>query len=190
MIASSVFYQKKKPKFSAKLSLVALMDIFTILVFFLLLNSGESEKVESAKFVNLPNSMSGTSPHDELTILIGEDEIWLEDTMMAKVEEVLSAPDISLEPLGEALIEHTKKLGKLSGFEKQNGLAITIMGDKTVSYSLLKSVITICHEQNYRNISLAVNQIVGHNHPAVIIADDAPAAGGPPPLAGASGVGG
>jgi biopolymer transport protein ExbD len=164
MISSTFLYQKKKPPLFAKLSLVSLMDIFTILVFFLLLNSGESENVAYAKFVELPNSATGTSPHKELIVLIGKEDIRLGDTIVAKVSDILKDPDHSIKPLVAALTEYSEKRGVSSGFEKQNGFAITIMGDKSVSYSLLKSVMATCRQQNYRNISLAVNQVVSGNY--------------------------
>ncbi|MEO0443152.1 MAG: biopolymer transporter ExbD [Pseudomonadota bacterium] len=159
--------QYKKNPFATKLNLVALMDIFTILVFFLLLNSGESENVEYERFVQLPSSTTGTAPHKQLTILIGETEIWLEDSPIIKVEEALKKPGELIEPLAAALSEHTQKRGELSGFEKANGLSVVIMGDKNVRYALLKSVMATCRQQDYRNISLAVNQGVVVNSPGL-----------------------
>ena len=51
-------YSKKK-EYTTKLNLIALMDIFTILVFFLLINSGDSKQLEKAEFVKLPDSSAG-----------------------------------------------------------------------------------------------------------------------------------
>lgn len=159
-LSSSVFYTKKKSAFAGKLNLIALMDIFTILVFFLLLSSGDSRNIEDAKFVSLPDSSTGTAPHEDLKILIGEDEIWLNEVVIAKVDDVLKNPKKHLQPLGEALEANTEKKSKLSGFEEKNGLAVTILGDKTTSYSLLKSVMAKCRLHDYRNVSLAVNRVV------------------------------
>lgn len=163
MLSSSFLYQKKKNPFSAKLSLVALMDIFTILVFFLLLNSGENENIDYARYVNLPDSTTGIAPHQELVILIGEEEIWLEDQALVKIDEVLAKPDDVISALAAALTEFTEKKGELTAFEKEKGLSITIMGDRAVPYRLLKSVMATSRQQDYRNISLAVTQIVSSN---------------------------
>ncbi|MGH1487066.1 MAG: ExbD/TolR family protein [Cellvibrionaceae bacterium] len=159
MIGSTFLYQKKKNPFAAKLSLVSLMDIFTILVFFLLLNSGESENIENARFVELPKSTTGTSPHKELTVSIGKQEIWFEGEVVATIADVVKDPNQPIENLAAALTSITEKKEELTGFEEQNGFSITIMGDKNVPYVLLKSVMTTCRLHNYRNISLAVNQI-------------------------------
>lgn len=162
MLSSSFLYQKKKKPFSAKLSLVSLMDIFTILVFFLLLNSGESENIEYARYVTLPDSTTGIAPHQDLVILIGEEEIWLEDQALIKVSDVLKNPKDVIEPLANALSEFTEKKGELTAFEEEKGLSITIMGDRAVPYRLLKSVMATSRQQDYRNISLAVTQVVAN----------------------------
>lgn len=159
MIGSTIFYQQKKQPFAAKLSLVSLMDIFTILVFFLLLNSGESQEIENAKFVELPDSSSGVAPHTDLRITVADDEILLGDRVVALVADVTDSPERIIEPLAEALSANTEKRGELSDYERDVGLAVTVMGDRSVPYSLLRKVMTTCQNSNYRNISLAVNRV-------------------------------
>ena len=127
-----------------KLNLVALMDIFTILVFFLLLNTGESQKIENAKFINLPDSISGTKPHNELFIMIDDQDIWLGNTSIAKVEDVLKAPGKPIEALALALDAHKATLEEISDYEKHHGLPVTILGNTEVSYTLLKTVMATC----------------------------------------------
>ncbi|MBX2807569.1 MAG: biopolymer transporter ExbD [Cellvibrionaceae bacterium] len=159
MLGSTPFYRKQKHPFSAKLNLVALMDIFTILVFFLLLNSGESEHIHYSHYVALPDSSTGTAPHKELVVLIGERELWFEDRAIAKVADIIDKPDDIIEPLAAALIAFREQKGELSGFEREKGLSVTIMGDRAIPYHLLKSVMTTCRLYDYRNISLAVTQV-------------------------------
>jgi len=152
-------FQYKKPGYATKLNLVALMDIFTILVFFLLLNSGEAEKLENAKFVQLPDSSVGTSPHGDLVIMIGEDAIWMGEELVVNLNEVLTRRESSIEELSAALIAYRERKGELNSYEQENGLALTIMGDHAVPYGLLKTVMATCRLEDFRDISLAVNQI-------------------------------
>lgn len=172
MIGSTFLYQRKKAPFAAKLSLVSLMDIFTILVFFLLLNSGESENIENVRFVELPGSTTGTAPHKELVVSINKDEVWLEGDIVAKVADIESNPGEVIASLAKALESNKEQRTELSGFEKENGLAITIMGDKWVPYEILKSVMATCRLQDYRNISLAVNHVVSGSS---LITNESPA---------------
>ncbi|MCO7223231.1 biopolymer transporter ExbD [Pleionea sp. CnH1-48] len=175
------FSQVKKPPYATKLNLVALMDIFTILVFFLLLNSGDADQLENAKFVKLPDSSAGAAPHVEASILIGETEIWLNNEVVLTVDDALNSTAKVLEPLANALEQYTTDKGELNAYEKENGLAITIMGDQAVSFSLLERVMATCSAKNFRDISLAVNRVAAK--PVSL------SAGEPPSLASQSGGG-
>jgi biopolymer transport protein ExbD len=159
MIGSTIFYQKRPQPSMFKLNLVALMDIFTILVFFLLLHTGESQKIENAKIINLPDSTSGLEPHNELLIFVSNEKIWFRDQEITTVENVLSASSELIEPLQKVLLEYKAGIGELKEYEKHNGLSVTIMGDKTVSYQLLKSIMVTCQDSDFRDISLAVNLV-------------------------------
>ena len=57
------------------LNLVSLMDIFTILVFFLLVNSSDVEVLPNAKDVQLPESIAEEKAKETVVILIGDDNI-------------------------------------------------------------------------------------------------------------------
>ncbi|TQV74214.1 biopolymer transporter ExbD [Exilibacterium tricleocarpae] len=149
----------KKPKFAPKLNLVALMDIFTILVFFLLLNTGDADRLQNAKFVSLPDSSSASVPHVEATIVIDAEEVWLNDELVVTVADI-GTDSKSIEPLAEALQSYIAKRGEPTNYEKVNGLAVTIMGDKSVPFSLLERVMKTCSTENFRDISLAVNRVV------------------------------
>ena len=159
MIGQTVFYNRGNQGPSAKLSLVALMDIFTILVFFLLLNSGDSQNVEQAQFVKLPDSSSGKAPHADLMVVVGDEQLWVGEESITTVGPIIGDPDKLIAPLQAALTLHKEKMGELTPFEKDNGLSLTIVGHRDVPYSLVRSVMATCREQGFRNISLAVNRV-------------------------------
>lgn len=160
-LSSTIFYQSKKTSIVAKLSLIALMDIFTILVFFLLLNSGDAEKIQNAKFVSLPDSSVGTSPHKEVSIIVEKDQLWFETSLVGDIETLSQASTSRVIPeLSLILAAYVEDKGELSAFEDHAGLSVTILGEKTTSYALIKRIMETCQENNIRNISLAVNQVV------------------------------
>lgn len=165
MMSQTSLYQRPKESIVAKLSLISLMDIFTILVFFLMLNSGETQKIDAAKFVELPDSIAGKSLHDELTIFVDEESIFFDDAEIVDIATVLAAPDKTITALQQVLVQHTESLAELAMMQEKAGFGITIMADKDVSYEVLKSVMETCREENYRNISLAVNRIGGEDIP-------------------------
>ncbi len=59
----------------APLNLVSLMDIFTILVFFLLVNSSSVEVLPNAKDVQLPESIAEEKAKETVVIIIGDEDI-------------------------------------------------------------------------------------------------------------------
>lgn len=153
------FAASRKPIFETKLNLVSLMDIFTILVFFLLLNSGDANQFENATFIKLPDSSATASPHVEAAILVSKDDIRLNNEMVIKMDELKSSTDNVIQPLSDALNDYLLKKGEASEYEKDNGFAVTILGDRSVSYQLLERVMTTCSLANFRDISLAVNRV-------------------------------
>ena len=88
MMGSATLLREKKKGFDAKLNLVSLMDIFTILVFFLMMNSGDEQNAK-ATFVKLPDSSATPGMRGDLVISISEDDILLDDTVVAKIKEAM-----------------------------------------------------------------------------------------------------
>ena len=57
------------------LNLTSLMDVFTILVFFLLVNSSSSEVLTPPKNITLPDSVVETKPKETVVILVSEETV-------------------------------------------------------------------------------------------------------------------
>lgn len=153
-------YKRPAAKKTAGLHLVSLMDIFTILVFFLLMNSGDSQEIESAKFITLPDSSAKSSFSNELLITVGTEFISIDDVEVVSLEKVREADGKPVKEIIDILKTNTKELPELTEFEKTNGRSVTILGDQKVPYEILRSVMASCSQENYRDIALAVNQVV------------------------------
>ncbi|PCK04844.1 MAG: biopolymer transporter ExbD [Alteromonadaceae bacterium] len=162
MISTTPLYQRpQESAAAAKLSLISLMDIFTILVFFLMLSSGETQNIEEVKVVKLPDSIAGTSPHTDFTIHVSEQHIIVNSVEISETASILKNPDEDIAPLAEILTKHRETLSDASEAQKKLGYAVTILADKNVSYEILKSVMSTCQQHNFRSISLAVNRVAG-----------------------------
>ena len=61
-----------------RMNLTSLMDVFTILVFFLLVNSGSVEVVEAPKDVKLPESRVESKPRETVIISISPEDILIQ----------------------------------------------------------------------------------------------------------------
>ena len=87
-----------------KMNLTSLMDVFTILVFFLLVNSGQSEILDTPKQVVLPESNIETRPHETVVIFVSPEEIIvqpqvLQDWFISKQITITFIPTPLLESL-------------------------------------------------------------------------------------------
>lgn len=157
----TVLNRRDTKKKVAGLNLVSLMDIFTILVFFLLMNSGDSQEIEKAVFITLPDSQATGSFQNDLLITIGDEFISIGDDNVVDVKTVEQAKGKVVDALAEALKQRGIEKGELTDFEQKNGRSVTIMGDQDVPYLILKGVMATCSQENFRDIALAVNQVVG-----------------------------
>lgn len=157
-MASNGFIQRKVTK-TASLNLTSLMDIFTILVFFLLMNTGDSQELAKANFVKLPDSNADGALHGQLVINVGDEFVMMGSEKIVPIGDVNRRPGEVNKPLGEALKAFAEESGELTEVEKKIGRSVTIMGDRTTPYDLLKAVMTTCAAYGFRDVSLAVNQV-------------------------------
>ena len=140
------------------LNLVSLMDIFTILVFFLLVNSSDVQTLPNAKDIQLPQSIAEEKAKETVVILIGEEEILVQGTVIARVDEVMRIKGNDIPELRQALMAQSDRVLRREAQDDIAGREVTIMGDKDIPYRLLKKVMATCTESDYGQISLAVLQ--------------------------------
>jgi biopolymer transport protein ExbD len=146
---------------NASLSLVSLMDIFTILVFFLLFNSSGDHQLPSTKTIKLPESVAEEKPRENLVILVSKDDIIVSGRRIAEVPPLLQAEPEPIEPLRTYLVQLSETHWDTEAVESEEGLEVTLMADKQVPYKLLKQVMQTLSETPYRKISLAVSKKAG-----------------------------
>ncbi len=140
----------------SELNLVSMMDIFTILVFFLLVSSS-TQQLQTSKDVKLPTSVSQKVPKETLIIVVTKDAILVQDQQVAKVVNVLATRDDRIEALEKELKFQSSKL-ILTETPEQMQLGVTIMGDETIPYELLRKILTSCRNANYTQIAFAAMQ--------------------------------
>jgi biopolymer transport protein ExbD len=148
----------KRHKAAGALNLVSLMDIFTILVFFLLVNSSEVEVLPNAKDIQLPESIAEQKAKESVVILIGEEDIIVQGTPIVKVSDVMRRRGNDIPELRQALLSQNDRVLRKEAQDDIAGREVTIMGDKDIPYRLLKKVMATCTASEYGKISLAVLQ--------------------------------
>lgn len=148
----------KRNKGRGTLNLVSLMDIFTILVFFLLVNSSEVETLPNTRDLQLPESIAEEKARETVVILIGETDIIVQGKSVAKVADVMAIRGNDIPALREALLSQNDRVMRRAADVEVVDREVTIMGDKDIPYRLLKKVMATCTRANYGQISLAVLQ--------------------------------
>jgi biopolymer transport protein TolR len=139
------------------LNLVSLIDIFTILIFFLLANASEVEVLPSTKAVRLPESTAEKHPKETVVVVVSNQDILVQGRRVTSVSEALNTSGDLIEPLRAELDYHAGR--QLIRKEKATqGKAVTIMGDKEIPYRLLRKIMVTCARANYSDLSFAVIQ--------------------------------
>jgi len=148
----------KRNKGAPAFNMVSLMDIFTILVFFLLANSGEGEVLPSTKNIELPESIAEQKPRRNVVIVVTASYIMVQGNRVISVSDVEKNKGLVIEPLKVALESQNQRRMQQSSTEKDKPLEVTIMGNKMIPYRLLKKVMATSTEAGFGKISLAVMQ--------------------------------
>ena len=148
----------KRHKAGGALNLVSLMDIFTILVFFLLVNSSDVEVLPNVKNIQLPESIAEEKAKETVVILISEENIIVQGTPVAKVADVMALRGNDIPELRQALLSQNDRVLRKEAQDDIAGREVTIMGDRDIPYRLLKKVMATCTDSEYGQISLAVLQ--------------------------------
>jgi biopolymer transport protein TolR len=148
----------RRHKGAGALNLVSLMDIFTILVFFLLVNSSDVQTLPNAKDLKLPESIAEKKPEENVVVLVGKTDILVQGKPVAKIADVMAIQGNDIPALREALLSQNDRVLRREAKDDIAGREVTIMGDKDISYRLLKKIMATCTASDYGQISLAVLQ--------------------------------
>jgi biopolymer transport protein ExbD len=137
------------------MNLVSLIDIFTILIFFLLSNSTDVETLPSNRAVKLPESIAEKKPRETVVVIVTPSEILVQGHAVATVADVMNLEGDLIAPL-KAELELQAGRQVVRRENEAQTKAITIMGDKQIPYRLLRKVMVTCARANFSEVSFAV----------------------------------
>jgi len=140
------------------LNLTPLMDVFTILVFFLLFHSSGGDILETPKHIKLPDSVVETKPRETVVIMVSP------EVVLVQGEAVISTPELFDDRVGMVdevtvrLEQLEKSIIGISTKTVAESKEITLLADKTIPFKVLKKIMSTCTASGYGRISLAVVQ--------------------------------
>jgi biopolymer transport protein ExbD len=141
-----------------KMNLTSLMDVFTILVFFLLVNSGSVEVLDTPKEVSLPESRVESKPRETVVIFISPTEVLVQGQLVAMVDEIIENKASVLDPIAARLAELKESVIGTSTKVVASSQEVTILADKSVPFIVIKTIMSTCTGEGFENVSLAVTQ--------------------------------
>lgn len=152
--AKRIKRHQRRSKQQSKLNLVSLMDIFTILVFFLMVNSTSDVQVlNQNEDIVLPVSKAEKIPEDALAIAVTSAEVLVAGRAVVNLSEVTQLSGDIVPNLKEELeYQASKTTLEFEGDER----TVIIMADRDLQYDVLKKIMATSMEAGYRLISLAV----------------------------------
>jgi biopolymer transport protein TolR len=143
---------------NASLNMVSLMDIFTILVFFLLVSAADTQVLPSPKQIKLPESTAEKAPKENIIIMVSSSEILVQGQKVATINGASNRAQPIIPELLNDLKRRAAEKSNTNERRTNPKQGVTIMGDKRIPYQLLKKIMLTCASADYTNISLAVTQ--------------------------------
>jgi biopolymer transport protein ExbD len=140
------------------LNLTSLMDVFTILVFFLLANSSSSEVLSTPKQIKLPDSIVESKPRESVVIMVSLETVLVQGEAVAQTTQLLDNKVKRVPAITEKLSDLERNIIGINTQAATDSKEVTILADKTIPFTVLKKIMTTCTGSGYGRISLAVIQ--------------------------------
>jgi biopolymer transport protein ExbD len=151
--------RKNRNKTMVDMNLVSLIDVFTILIFFLLSSASGVELLASPKAVKLPVSTADKAPRETIVVVVSDSDILVDGRKVATVAEAMAAKGDLVAPLKEELdILAGRQVVRAENEAHQQNKTVTIMGDKDIPYQLLRKVMYTSARANFNDVAFAVRR--------------------------------
>jgi len=153
----------KRHKGEASINLVSMIDMLTVLVFFLLIYSTEQiEVLPSSKDVQLPESTAEVQiKHQAVVVVVTEREVLISGKSVGAIEEILASNSPTIPALQAELEAEAAAMLRQDGVTEDERIAnrkVTIVADKELPYRLVRKVMATSTAASYGQLSLAVLQ--------------------------------
>ena len=148
----------RKVREDARLNLIPMIDILSVLVAFLLVYSTEVEVIQNTKGVSIPESRTDVLPKQSVVVMITKDAVFVQGEQVATLAEVNDPRTRLVEPLREVLQRPIAGLDAVARDAALTSREVTVMADKDLPYEVLRKVLATCTAASYGKISLAVLQ--------------------------------
>jgi len=131
------------------INLIPMMDVLTVLVFFLLFHSFNSTLPDAQ--IALPDSSVPTRPRETVAIVVSPESVLVQGESVASTPKLLDDGIVMVTELRDRLLQ--LESGAKTAAEN---MEVTLLADKTIPFKVLKKIMSTCTACGYGRISLAV----------------------------------
>tara|TARA_R110001592_G_scaffold6045_8_gene32817 strand:- start:3848 stop:4357 length:510 start_codon:yes stop_codon:yes gene_type:complete len=149
----------KQAKRQVSINVVSLIDIFAILVCYLLVNALVVEVIPEYQNLKLPDSISQEKAKRTVAVAISDRSILVDDIIVMSVEAALSEDTRTLASLATMLNSRMSETDRDFSQSEAPMLDVNIVADHKTPYHLLKKVLATCVEAKFGKVSLAVRAL-------------------------------
>lgn len=165
----------------ATITLTSMMDIFTILLAFLLVNAADIQMLPTPRDMTLPESTARKDvEHEVVVVMLTHDQILVNGKPVISYAQVMASDQETIPALAAALVQEAKDLDTPEPVRTQAGPPpqgadspqagetrmpapvgrgrVAIMADKGLPYRLIRKVMLTSTAAEFGRISLAVLQ--------------------------------
>ena len=143
---------------SAGMMLTSLMDIFIVLVLYLLVNQGTGVELDPPENVVLPASGVDTAPRQSVVIVLSDRDVRVQGQAVVSMADVIGSDELEIAPIRLA-IEQIKAEAEKRPDQMGLHTEVTIVADQGVPFKVLKKIMLSSSKAGYGKISFAVNQL-------------------------------
>ncbi len=155
--ARRMFAHQLRHRADAQLNLIPMIDILSVMVSFLLVYSTEVEVVQNSKGIEIPQSISEAKPRETVVVMLTRDELFVQGERISSIDEVRASTDLIIAPLSAALKRPTL-IGRRMPDKSDAAREVTVMADKSLTYDVIKKVLSTCTDADYGRVSFALMQ--------------------------------
>ncbi len=142
----------------AKMDITSLMDVFTILVFFLLMNSANTEVLEPPDGITLPASVVEEKPRETVVIFVSPEVVTVQGDVVIETAVIPTIEGNTVPEIADRLARMRENVIGLNTQKMADSQEVTLLADKSVPFEIVKKIMSTSTSEGYGKISLAVLQ--------------------------------
>ncbi len=142
------------------LNLIPMMDILSVLVFFLLFHSFNGTLPEQK--LALPESVVETKPRGTVAISVTPEAVMIQGKAVIRTADLLDDRIGIVREITDRLEQIQPHMTGNKTVAENETREITVLADKKIPFKVLKKIMTSCTASGYGKISLAVIEKAAH----------------------------